>query len=73
MLVEKELPSLAFPCFFKSNLFQIDFRGLFGKVRNNKLMHLRLGISPPNRCKDNENYANESNFEKKISKKVAEL
>jgi hypothetical protein len=36
-------------------------------------MHLRLGISPPSRCKDSEKTANESNFRKKNAVKVVEL
>ncbi len=36
-------------------------------------MHLRLGISPPSRCKYSKKMANESNFRKKFAKKVAEL
>ena len=36
-------------------------------------MHLRLGISPPSRCKDNENLAIVINFRKKFAKIVAEL
>ena len=36
-------------------------------------MHLRLGISPPSRCKDNENLAIVINFHKKFAKIVAEL
>ena len=36
-------------------------------------MHLRLGISPPSRCKDNENLAIVINFSKKFAKIVAEL
>ena len=36
-------------------------------------MHLRLGISHPSRCKDNENLAIVINFRKKFAKKVAEL
>ena len=36
-------------------------------------MHLRLGISPPSRCKYSEKTANESNFRKKNAVKVVEL
>jgi len=36
-------------------------------------MHLRLGISPPSRCKGNENFANVINFHKNFTKIVAEL
>ena len=35
-------------------------------------MHLRLGISPPSRCKDSEKSANESKFSRKNAKIVAE-
>ena len=33
-------------------------------------MHLWLGISPPNRCKDSQKIANESIFGKKNAKKM---
>ena len=35
-------------------------------------MHLRLGISPPSRCKDSEKKVCVSNFSKKFAEKVAE-
>ena len=36
-------------------------------------MHLRLGISPPSRCKYSKKSSNESNDSKKFTQKVAEL
>ena len=50
----EENHSLAFPLLLKSNYSKSDFLGLFSQVRNNKLMHLWLGISPPSRYKDND-------------------
>lgn len=54
--VNRNGSSWPFPLLFKSDLFQIGFSGRFGKVRNNKLMHLRLEISPSSRCKDTKNF-----------------
>ena len=61
------MPSLAFPCFLKSNYSKIDFLGLFSQVRNNKLMHLWLGISPPSRCKDKKRNWNGKIIQKEIA------
>ena len=46
IVVRRAFSSLSL-CFFKSNYSKMSFPDLFGKVRNNKLMHLWFGISPP--------------------------
>ena len=47
MLVTGNVRCPNFPRFLKSNYSISSFPDIFSLVRNNKLMHLRLGISPP--------------------------